>query len=154
MKLQTHHYDISRLEASPSLAEKVAVFLAVTCLMFGFHWLIESLLRWEHRSGIEALIMPIVVGVWCAFTAFQGGSVIIGQDFIEGRTLVGQWTFKKRIGREQIKSISENKRGLRIMDRGKSGSLMLGSILVPATMPEYKEIKSILSGWAPVQAQR
>ena len=154
MKLQTHHYDISRLEASPSLAEKVAVFLAVTCLMFGFHWLIESLLRWEHRSGIEALIMPVVVGAWCAFTAFQGGSVIIGQDFIEGHTLVGRWTFNKRIGREQIKSMSENKRGLCVMDRGKCAARMLGFIFIHATLPEYQEIKSILSGWVPIQGGR
>ena len=40
------------------------------------------------------------------------------------------------------------------MDRGEFGARMLGFVFVPATMPEYQEIKSILSGWAPVQAQR
>jgi hypothetical protein len=95
MEIQIRHYDISRLEASPSWVEKGFVFLAITGFMFGFHWIIESLFHWEHRSVIEALIMPVVVGGWLAFTAFQGGSIIIGHDFIEGRTLVGRWTFKK-----------------------------------------------------------
>jgi hypothetical protein len=31
---------------------------------------------------------------------------------------------------------------------------MLGFIFIPATVPEYQEIKSILSGWAPLQAGR
>jgi len=154
MEPQIRHYDISRLEVSPSWTEKAAVFLAITCFMFGFRWIIESLLHWARRPGIETLIMPVVVGAWCAFTSFKGGSVIIGQDFIEGRTRIGRWTLKKRIGREHIQSISEGKRGLRVMDRGKFGSSMLGFIFVPATMPNYHEIKSILSGWAPVQAQR
>jgi hypothetical protein len=154
MEPQIRHYDISRLEVSPSWAEKAAVFLAIACFMFGFRWIIEGLLHWARRPAIETLIMPVVVGAWCAFTSFKGGSVIIGQDFIEGRTRIGRWTLKKRIGREYIQSVSEGKRGLRIMDRGRFGSIMLGFILVPATMSNYQEIKSILSGWAPVQAQR
>jgi hypothetical protein len=154
MEPQIRHYDISRLEVSPSWAEKAAVFLAITCFMFGFRWIMESLLHWAHRPGIGALIMPVVVGAWCAFTSFKGGSVIVGQDFIEGRTLIGRWTFKKRIGREQIKSISEDRRGVYIRDRGKFAARILGLIFIPASTPDYQEIRSILSGWAPVQTQQ
>jgi hypothetical protein len=39
------------------------------------------------------------------------------------------------------------------MDRGEFAARMLGFVFVPATIPEYQEIKSILNGWAPVQAQ-
>jgi hypothetical protein len=153
MEPQIRHYDISRLEASPSWAEKAVVFLAITCFIFGFRWIVESLLHSKHQPVIETLIMPVVVGAWLAFTSFKGGSIIIGQDSIEGRTLVGGLTFKKRIERQQIKSIAENRRGLYIRDRGKFAARILGLIFIPASTLEYKEIKSILSGWSSIQAQ-
>jgi hypothetical protein len=152
MEPQIRRYDISRLEASPSWAEKTVVFLAITCFIFGFHWIIESLLHLEHRPGIGTLIMPVVVGAWCAFTSFKGGSVIIGHDFIEGRTLVGRLTFKKRIGREQIRAISENRRGLKVMDRD-GFARMLGFVFIPASLPEYREIRSELALWAAVKVK-
>jgi len=120
----------------------------------GIRWIIESLSYSKHQPVIDTLIMPAVVGAWCAFIFFKGGSVIIGHDFIESRTLLGRWTFNKRIGREQIKSMSENKRGLCVMDRGKCAARMLGFIFIHATLPEYQEIKSILSGWVPIQGGR
>lgn len=105
--------------------------------------------------------MPVVLGVWFAFSPFRygspqgGGSVIIGDDFIESHTHYNGFTLKKkRMTREKIKFILENKRGLCVMDRGKFAARMLGFIFIPRTMPEYQEIKSILSGWAPVQGQR
>jgi len=97
--------------------------------------------------------MPVMVGAWCAFTSFKGGSVIIGPNFIEGHTLVGRCTFKKRIGREQIKSISENKRGLSVMNRGRFATWMLGFVFIPATMPEYQEIRAALVLWSPVKVK-
>jgi hypothetical protein len=106
----------------------------------------------KHQPVIETLIMPVVVGAWCAFTSFKGGSITIGQDFIEGRTLVGRWTFKKRIGREQIKAISENRRGLKIVDRG-GFARMLGFVFVPASLLKYQEIRSELALWAPVKVK-
>jgi len=120
----------------------------------GIRWIIESLSYSKHQPVIATLIMPVMVGAWCAFTLFKGGSVTIGSDFIEGHTLVGRCTFKKRLGREQIKSISENKRGLSVMGRGRFATWMLGFIFIPATVPEYQEIKSILSGWVPIQGGR
>ncbi len=94
-------------------------------------------------------------GPWAVF-AFRparrwfptGGSLIIGDDFIEGRTRYNGFTFKKRIRREQIKSISENRRGLCVMDRGEFAARMLGFVSIPATMPEYEQIRSELAGWA------
>jgi hypothetical protein len=152
MEIQTRHYDISRLEASPSWAEKAIVFLAITCFMFGFRWIIEKLLHSKHQAVIEALIMPVVVGGWLAFTTFQGGSIIIGHDFIEGRTLVGRWTFKKRIEREQIKSMSENRRGLKVMGRGGFPG-MLSFVFIPASLLKYQEIRSELALWAPIKVK-
>lgn len=153
MKPQIRHYDISRREVSPSSGEQAAVFLAITCFMFGFRWILESLFHLKHQRVIDTLIMPAVVGAWCAFSAFKGGVVIIGHDFIECRTLIGQWTLRRRIGREKIKSISENRRGLCVRDRGKFAARMLGFVFVPATMPKYQEIRSELAQWAPIRVK-
>ncbi len=152
MEPQIRHYHISRLEASPSLAEKAVVFLAITCFIFGFRWIIEELFHSKHEPVIETLIMPVAVGAWCAFTAFQGGSVIMGQNFIEGRILVGRRTFKKRIEREQIKAMSENRRGLKVMGRGGFPG-MLSLVFIPASLLKYQEIRSELALWAPIKVK-
>jgi hypothetical protein len=78
----------------------------------------------------------------------------MGENFVEGRTKARWFTFTKRIYRDRIKSISENKWGMCVMDRGQFAARMLGFVFVPATMPEYQEIRLILSGWAPVQGRR
>ena len=160
METAIRQYEIQPREISLSWRTKVALFFAVGCFMFSFRWIIESFLHWKHQPIIEALILPVILGASFAFRPFnrwlpQGSaSVIIGDDFIEGRTRASWFTFKKRISREKIKSISENRRGLCVMDRREFAARMLGFVFVPATIPEYQEIKSILSGWAPVQAQR
>jgi hypothetical protein len=79
--------------------------------------------------------------------------LIIGHNFIEARTQTGSLRFKKRISREKIKSISENRRGLCVMDRREFGARMLGFVFVPATMPEYQEIRSELALWAPIKVK-
>jgi hypothetical protein len=160
MKPSVRQYEIQPREINLSWSKKVVLFFAVSFFMFGFRWVIESFLHDKHQPILEALIMPVVVAASFVFRPLRrwlpqsGGSVIIGDDFIEGRTRASWFTFKKRIRRDQIKSISENRQGLCVMDRGKFAARMLGFVFVPARLPEYQEIKSILSGWAPVQAQR
>jgi len=78
---------------------------------------------------------------------------MIGQDFIEARTQIYSFRFKKRIRREQIKSISENKRGLYVRDRGKIAARILGLIFIPRSTFEYKEIRSELAQWAPINVK-
>jgi hypothetical protein len=153
-------YEIQPPEVSWSWSKKVALFFAVGFFTFSFRWIIESFFHWDHQSILEALIMPVIVGVSFALRPLhrwfprRGGSLTIGDDFIESSIRVNWFQYKKRIRREQIKSIAEGRRGLRVMDRGEFAARMLGFVFVPATMPEYQEIKSILSGWAPVQGQR
>jgi len=105
----------------------------------------------------EALFMPVFLGAVFSLRfpkrLPRGGSLIIGEDFVEGRMRAQWFTFKKRIHKERIRSISESKRGLCIMDRREFAARMLGFVFVPATIPEYQEIRSILSGWAPVQGR-
>lgn len=129
----------------------------VGCLVFILRWAWNGFFHWPYESLIRLLVPSFIFAVVFVFWKFSDWlpqRLVIGRNFIEARTRTGSLTFKKRIGREQIKSISEGKRGLRVMDRGKFGSIMLGFILVPATLPEYQEIRSELAGWAPVKAQR
>jgi hypothetical protein len=142
-----------------SWRKKVAVFFVVGCFMFGFRWIIESILHWDHHSIIRALIEPVVLAAVFAFRPFHRwspqyqSSIVIGQDFLEGRARTGWFTFKKRIRRDRIKSISENRRGLWVMDRSEFAARMLGFVHIPATLPEYQEIRSELTRWAPVKVR-
>jgi hypothetical protein len=157
--IRQYDFAVTVRPISFSWQKKVALFFAVGCFAFGFRWMIESLLHWEHHSIIRALIEPIVLAAVFVFRPLNrwvpqgGGSVVIGQDFVEGRTRTSWFTFKKRIRRDRIKSISENSRGLCVMDRGEFAARMLGFVFIPATLPEYQEIRSTLTQWAPLKAQ-
>jgi hypothetical protein len=123
-----------------------------------FRWVTEYLFHWKHQIEMGTLFVPIGLAVLFTVRPIQnqflrGGSVILGDDFIEGRPLISGFTFKKHIRRDQIKSISENRRGLRIKDWSGFGAFMSGFVFVPATMPEYQEIKAVLAQWAPIQTQ-
>jgi len=99
--------------------------------------------------------MPVVFATLLVFASFKRSqpkaAMTIGPDFIESCVRATWFRYKRRIRREQVKFISEGQRGLRVMDRGKFGSIMLGHIVVPATMPEYQEIRSELEQWAPIK---
>ena len=141
-----------------SLRKKIVLFFVFSCLAFGFRWIVDSSFHWERESTPFSLFMAVVLGAYFAFLPIQrwfpmGGSLIIGDDFIESRTLLRWSQHRKRIGREKIKSISENRRGLCVMDRGEFAARMLGYVFVPATMPEYQEIRSELAQWAPIQVK-
>ncbi|MGB8132075.1 MAG: hypothetical protein WCG81_19975 [Candidatus Angelobacter sp.] len=160
MEPAIREYEIQLRQISSSWRKKVGLFFLVGCFMFACRWITESFSHDTHQPILEALIMPVALGVGFAFRPFSRWlpassiRVIIGDDFIEMRMRSAFLRHKKHIRREQIKSISEGRRGLRVMHRGKFGSIIPDFILVPAPMPEYQEIRSILSGWAPIQAQR
>ena len=159
MQAAIRQYEIQPRVIHFSWWKKIALFFAISCFTFAFRWIVDRSLHWEYRSTMSALIMAVVLGAVFAFRPANrwfptGGSLIIGDDFIERRTQYNEFTLKKRMSREKIKSISENIRGLYVMDRGKFVARMRGFIFIPATMPEYQEIKSILSGWAPLQGRR
>jgi len=151
-------YEIQLSQPNATLVKRVTWFCALGDFAF-IAWSVgNAILHSPHQPLIDALFVPVVIWALLVFTSFKRlrpkMTVTIGSDFIETRIRDAWFRYQKCIRREQIKSISEGKRGLRVMDRGKFGSIMLGFILVPATMPNYQEIKSILSGWVPVQAQR
>ena len=159
MEPAIRQYDFTPPQMSFSWQKKVVLFLAVGFFMFGFRWIMESILHWDHHSITRALIEPVVVAAIFAFRPFHRwspqyqGSIVIGQDFVEGRTRIRWFTFKKRIRRDQIKSISENRRGLCVMDRSEFAARMLGFVYIPATLPGYREIRSELTRWAPVKVR-
>ena len=76
--------------------------------------------------------------LWAVWVVYQFSywlplRLIIGHNFIEARTRTGSLPFKKRIEREQIKSISETKRGIDIRRSGKFAVRILGLIFIPAS---------------------
>jgi len=141
-----------------ALVEEGHVFLVLACFIFIFRWAIDDVLHESHQPLFLALITPLAMATLFVFRPFgspvsRGGSLIIGEDFIEGHTRARWFTLKKRISRDRIKSISENRRGLCVMDQSEFAARMLGFVFVPASMPEYQEIKSTLTRWAPMKQQ-
>ena len=143
-----------------SLWKKLAAFFAVGFFTFAFRWSIEYVFHWQHPSAIGALIMPVAVAIPLSFgrphfrqLILKSSSLTMGNDFIESHTRMSWFTVKKRLYRDEIKSISENRRGLRVMNHGKFGTFMRGFVFVPATIPEYQEIKAVLAQWTPIQTR-
>lgn len=157
MEPAVRQYEIPTPQIRLSWKTRIALFFAFGCFTFVFRWVIEGLFHWEHQPTIQALIVPVALGATLGlrFPKWlpRGGSVVIGEDFVEGRTRANWVTFKKRISRDQIKSISENRQGLCVMDRGQFSARMLGFVFVPATMPEYQEIRAELARWAPIKVK-
>jgi hypothetical protein len=157
MEPAVRQYEIPLPQIKMSWWRRIALFLGISCCAFIFRWIVEGIFHWSSEPMPESLLLPVALGAFFSlrFPWFpKGGSLMIGEDFVEGRTRAQWSTYKKRIRRDRIKSISESKRGLYVMDRGEFAARMLGFVFVPATVPEYQEIKSILSGWAPVQGRR
>jgi hypothetical protein len=160
MEPAVRQYDFTSPPINLSWQKKVIMFFVVGGLTFMIGWCGERFFHWTQQSLIRSLFSSAAAGALFVFWPFGHGHpprtsrLILGHDFIESCRRANWFTVKKRIRREQIQAISEDQRGLRIMDRGKFGSIMLGFIFIPATVPEYQEIKSILSGWAPLQAGR
>jgi hypothetical protein len=158
MEPDVRQYEIPPPQIKVSWLRRIALFLGIGCFTFIFRWIVESIFHWGRQPMPESLFMPIALGAVLSlrFPKWlpRGGRLIIGKNFVEGRTHAQWLTYKKRIRRDRIKLISESRRGLYVMDRGEFAARMLGFVFVPATMPEYQEIRSILSGWAPVQTQR
>jgi hypothetical protein len=160
MEPAVRQYDFTSPPINLSWQKKVIMFFVVGGLTFMIGWCGKRFFHWTQQSLIRSLFSSAAAGALFVFWPFGHGhpprtsKLILGHDFIESCRRANWFTVKKRIRREQIQAISEDQRGLRIMDRGKFGSIMLGFIFIPATVPEYQEIKSILSGWAPLQAGR
>ncbi len=156
MEPAVRQYEIKHQPITLSWWKKLATFFAVLFFTLALRWSIEYLFHWKHPSVIGALFVPVALAVLFAVRPIQeqivrGGSVILGDDFIEGHTQLNWFTVKKRLYRDQIKCISENRRGLRVMNRGEFGAFMTGFVFVPAALAEYQEIKAVLEQWVPIQ---
>ena len=141
---------------SVSWLKKAGVFIVVGCSWFVLHRAGSSLFHWPQESLDRLLFTSVLFGAIFVLFQFSYGRpqrLMIGQDFIEARTQIYSFRFKKRIRREQIKSISENKRGLYVRDRGKIAARILGLIFIPRSTFEYKEIRSELAQWAPINVK-
>ena len=156
MEPTIRQYDSVSPPVSVSWPKKAAVFFAIAGLMFILRWALNGLFNWPRESLAHALSTSVLFGAIFTLYQFSYGlpqRLIIGHNFIEARTQTGSLRFKKRIGREKIKSILENRRGLCVMDRGKFAARMLGFVFIPATTLEYQEIRSELAQWASIQVK-
>lgn len=159
MAAETRQYDITLGPQHISSGKRLLHFLGYFVFFVAFWWAYEQVLGRPQQPLIEVCIMPFVLALM--FTFFLGrphpATLEIGEDFVERCIQIRWFTLRKRIFRNKVKSASEINlrfagRGLAVMDRGEFGSRMLGFVFVPATTPEYEEIKSQLVSWAPLAA--
>jgi hypothetical protein len=156
MEANVREYEVQLSQVNISWAKRVLWFCAILEFAFCLRWIGDAIWHSPHEPLIQSLFMPVVIAASLVFGSSLRSRprmiVVIGDDFIENRVRASWFRYKKRIRRERIRSIWENRHGLRVMDRGKFGSRMLGFIFIPATMAEYQEIRSELARWAPVTA--
>ena len=155
MEAGVRQYEIPVRQIKLSLGQRCLLFIALVVILFGLRWFLEAAFHWEHRSLIVELIDPLVLSAAIAFGTFlkkvqpQTTTLILGEDFLETRRKQGWLTSTRRIRREKIRSVSENTWGLTVMDRGQFAARMLfGFVFVPASLPEYQQIKGIVMQWA------
>jgi hypothetical protein len=158
MESAVRQYEIQYRPIPLSWWRKLVVVFGILVGTGAFRWGVEYLFHWKHQSGIGTLFVSMAVGGAFAWRPFQNqllkkGRLTLGDDFVEHDIQTGWFTVKKRIRRDQIKFISEDRHGLRVMNRGKFGTFMRGFVFVPATMPEYQEIRAVLGQWTPIRGQ-
>lgn len=104
-------YEIPPPQIKVSWWRRIVLFLGIGCFTFIFRWIVEGIFHWGRQPMPESLFMPVALGavLGLRFPKWlpRGGSLIIGEDFVEGRTQARWFTYKKRIRRDRIKSISE-----------------------------------------------
>jgi hypothetical protein len=157
MEVAERQYEIPLNQPNATWVKRVIWFCALVDFAF-IAWSVgDAILHSPHQPLIHALFKPVVVGSLLVFGSFMRlqpkMTLTVGHEFVESRIRGAWFRYKKRIWRSEIKSVSENRRGIYIRDRGKFAARILGLIFIPASTPEYKEIKAVLGGWAPVQAQ-
>jgi hypothetical protein len=155
MEPAVRQYEIQLIQPKATWVKRVIWCCALVDFSF-IAWSVGDAILHSHQQPLmDALFMPVVFATLLVFASFKRSqpkaAITIGPDFIESCVRATWFRNKKRIRRERIKFISESRRGLRVMDRGKFGSMMLGYIVVPATMPEYQKIRSELALWAPIK---
>jgi len=152
MNADVRQYEIPGRAIKLGFGKRCLLFIALVPILLGLRWILEAAFHWRHTGLIEELITPVVVGAVFAFRPLnwlgpQETTLILGEDFVEARAKYNWLTFKKSIRRENIRSVSENKWGLTVMDRGEFAARMLGFVFVPARLPEYEEVRAILVQW-------
>jgi hypothetical protein len=154
MEPGVRQYEIQLSQLNATWVKRVIWFCGLADFAFIFWSVRDAILHSPDQPLIDALFMPVVVAALLIFGSFMRlypkMTVTIGHDFIESRMRAAWFRYQKRIRRQGIKSILENQRGLYVMDRGQFAARMRGFIFIPASMPEYAEIRSELARWAPV----
>jgi hypothetical protein len=165
---QTRHYFIaSRFSNKLSLAARFRIFFGSFALLVLVDWVLDRFIFHEsYKYGFfdrwfRILLFPTVLSFTYALrfhTIFGwNSSLVLGDDFIEQIRFTRYNTFKKRIERNRVRSVSEvsrarfgiHIRGLAVRDRGGFAAWFFGYVFVPDTIEDYDAVKAKLLNWAP-----
>ncbi len=130
----------------PPLKTRVVLALSEACLPL----VIESVI-WPHRIGVNGLVgQGIICVVFFFFMQLQGPYDIEIDD--SGIREVRKGQVDRAVSSDGIRYAKERGwwiyRGLKICENGPVfGWLHSGGLTIPASMPEYEEIKTRVLGW-------
>lgn len=161
------YFIASRFTKKLSLAARFRIFFGSFVLLVLVYWVLDRFIFHESfKYGafdrwFRILLFPTVLSFTYALrfhTIFGWNSVLtVGDDFVERISFTRYSSFKKRIERHRVRSVSEvsrvrfgiHKRGVAVRDRGKFAAWLLGYVFVPDTVEDYDVVKAKLLSWAP-----
>ncbi len=152
MEAAIREYAIPRRRAPFFVWRRLAEFLSIAMLVLFLQWAHSAAFKRPPRDAFDVIFMPLLLAAW--FTTgpltrlfSERKSLTLGEDFIEYRAKSRISRDRRHIRRDRITSLRETEEGLLVQDQSKMGTFMLSNILVPASMPEYNEIKETLLRW-------
>jgi hypothetical protein len=144
-------------------AARLSAFIFDVSLIFFLLWVLSTWVPYFSDLKLKStadIFLPF--GLALGFSLFPRDrevTLTIGDDFVEKQVSMGRYTFRKRIKREECKSVSVvtlrrrnwdyPRSGVVIRKHGKLVSWFYGSVFVPVTIPyqDYEEIKAKLVKW-------
>jgi hypothetical protein len=153
MEAAIREYAIIRRSGVLPVFKDAAAFVGLAAFLALINWGFDAVQDRTHRGTFDLLFLPVSLALWFTFRGWffpERKSLVLGEDFIEYRAKSRLTTDRRHIRRDRITSLSETREGLWVEDGSKFGKFMLSSILIPARMPEYNEIKETLMRWHPM----
>jgi hypothetical protein len=151
MEAAIREYAIPRRGIWIPALKGLATFVGLAALSMLVHWGFDSVPnRTHHLDALEVLCLPVLLAAWWTFEPLvfpERKSLTLGEDFIEYRAKSRILSDRRHLRRDRITSLRETKEGLWVKDSSPFGTFMLSTVLVPASMPEYNEIKETLLRW-------
>jgi hypothetical protein len=143
--------------------QKIVTGLVNFVCLFSLRWLLETLFHW-NTGVLSNVFWAAWMAIFFTFSTrwmFPPSSTslkfLVDEDSItmltQYRGVMKWYKSRRTIHRGSVRSQWEIKfpggyiRGTAFSERSRFGAAMLGFVLIPATLPEYEELKQLAESW-------